>query len=188
MAVVITVAGVAPPQVKAAEEEFVLDPPPGPFPPELSSRSREERLRPPRLRDPRASTPSAGRFSGPAFPFGSTPQAVFGVKDDVLVIATSIVNILSTPRGSVPYDPTLGSQVPYLLFEVLDDVTIMTIRQFAAKEISEQEPRVVVTSVETDVPLDGDALTVVISVGFRIVGDPLQRTYNVPVDLPRLAA
>ena len=159
-----------------------------PFPPELSSKSRDQRLQPPRNRDPRAFVAREGRFSGPAFPFGVTPQAVFGVKDDVLVIATSIVNILSTPKESIPYDPSIGSQVPYLLFEVLDDVTVMTIRQFAAKEISEQESRVIVVSVDTDTPLDGDALSVVISVGFRIVGDPLERQYNVPVDLPRLLA
>lgn len=159
-----------------------------PFPPELSSKTRDQRLSPPRNRDPRAFKEQVGRYTGPAFPFGSTPQFVFGPKDDVLVIATSIVNILSTPKESIPYDPSIGSQVPYLLFELLDEITVMTIRQFAAKEVSEQEPRVVVTSVSTDIPQGGDSLTVIISVGFQIVGDPFGRTFNVPVDMPRLVA
>ena len=159
-----------------------------PFPPELSNKTRDQRLAPPRNRDPRAFKEQVGRYTGPAFPFGATPQLVFGPKDDVLVVATSLVNILSTPIESIPYDPSIGSQVPYLLFEVLDEITIMTIRQFAEKEISEQEPRVLVVSVETDVPLDGDALAVIISVGFQIVGDSFARTFNVPVDLPRLLA
>lgn len=159
-----------------------------PFPPELSAKTRDQRLAPPRNRDPRAFKEQVGRYTGPAFPLGSTPQLVFGPKDDVLVIATSIVNILSTPKESIPYDPSIGSQVPYFLFEVLDEITVMTIRQFAAKEIAEQEPRAVVTGVSTDVPFDGDALAVIISIGFQIVGDPFGRTFNVPVDLPRLVA
>ncbi len=159
-----------------------------PFPPELSGKTRDERLPPPRNRDPRAFQKQVGRYTGAAFPFGTTPQTVFGPKDDTLIVATSIVNILSTPFESVPYDPSIGSQVPYLLFEVLDEITVMTIRQIAGQEITAQEPRVVVVSIDTDVPSDGDELSVIISVGFQIVGDPFGRTFNVPVDLPRLVA
>jgi|CXWL01.1.fsa_nt_gi phage baseplate assembly protein W len=118
------------------------------------------------------------RYTGPAFPFG--PRAVdnFGPKDDVQVIYTSLVNIISTPKGSIPYNLELGSWVPYLLFEPNDEITRSLVRYFTEKDLAEQEPRIVVRSVYTDQP---DDYSIVVTVGFSLVGDPAARVYNAPI-------
>ena len=127
----------------------------------------------------------AGFFTGPAYPFGATATSVFGPADDVAVLATSIVNILTTPKNTYAPDPNVGSMVPYMLFEPLDGVTLQTIRHFTVKDLGEQETRAVVVQALTDVP-DVDAQEIVVSVGFQRVGDPTARTYVVPVDMPVL--
>lgn len=109
------------------------------------------------------------RFTGPALPFGADPAAVFGPKPDKNVVITSIYNILTTHRGSVPYNPNIGSFIPDLLFEPLDDVTLHLIRHYAAKELAEQEPRIKVTNVFT--ARTGDT-SVAVTVNFQVVGDP----------------
>jgi len=124
------------------------------------------------------------RFTGPAYPFGATVGSVLGGKDDVSVIVTSIANILTTPQGSVPYDPRMGSQVSYLLFEILDDITLSLIRYFTFKDLTEQEPRIAVRTVFAR--REGEN-TVIVEVGWSIVGDPNGRVYGTPVKLTREA-
>lgn len=125
-----------------------------------------------------------GRYAGPAYPFGATVDSVLGPKDDVSVIVTSISNILTTHQGSVPYDPRLGSQVPLLVFEILDDITLSLIRYFTFKDLSEQEPRIVVRTVFAR--REGDH-KVVAEVGWSLVGDPEGRVFGTPVKLTREA-
>ena len=152
-----------------------------PFPPELSLDPAKRVF--PRSTDPRAAPIQVGRYAGPAYPFGVTADSVFGPSDDVSVLATSLVNIITTPIGSAIYDLSIGSQVPLLLFEPLDPITIQLIRHYALEDVERQEPRIIVDRILTDVP-NVDNQAVFISAGFRIVGDPTDRVYNVPVDLP----
>jgi len=142
---------------------------PNPLLAERARRQREERVR------------TAGRrYQAPAYPFGATVDSSLGPKPDVAVIVTSIVNIITTIKGSVPYDPNLGSQVPLLLFEPLDDITLSLIRYFTSKDISEQESRIAVRGVSARREGGHD---VVVQVGFSIIGDPTARTFGVPVRL-----
>lgn len=123
-----------------------------------------------------------GRYTGLAYPFGVDAGNALGAKDDVAVIFTSIVNILTTPKGTVPYDPKMGSQVPFLVFEPNDEVTRNLIRYFTYKDLSEQEPRIVVYAVFTEQP---DDHSVVVTAGFQIVGDPTAKQYNAPATFTR---
>jgi phage baseplate assembly protein W len=122
--------------------------------------------------------PAAMRYTGPAYPFGADAHGVFGPKSDLAVVITSIANILSTPKGTVPHNPALGSWVPLLLFELNDEVTRSLIRHYTIKDLSEQEPRIVVRGVFTRSPTEH---AVVVTVGFSLVGDPTGRVFNAPV-------
>ena len=125
-----------------------------------------------------------GRYTGPAYPFGSVPALVFGPRPDVNVILASIGNIITTPRKSIPWNPQLGSRIPYLVFDINDAVTQGLIKYFTQKDISEQDPRVIINSVQINLPQDG--LSVEVLVSFSIAGDALGQIYSAPVNFPSL--
>lgn len=120
---------------------------------------------------------SDDRFLGPAFPLGPTVETSFGPKSALESIWTSIVNILTTPKGSCRWDRSIGSIVPYLIFEPNDAVTQGLVRHYTFKDLSEQEPRIRVRAVNTT----ADEHVINVTVGFSIVGDPSARVYNAPV-------
>jgi len=118
------------------------------------------------------------RFAAPAFPFGASVGTTFGAKDSVSVVTTSIVNILTTEKGTRPEDPEKGSLVPSLVFEILDEVTMSLIGYFTNKDLSEQEPRIEVRSVSAE--RDGEH-RVLVQVGWSLVGDPDGQVYGTPI-------
>lgn len=126
------------------------------------------------------------RYTGPGFPFGPSINGTLGPKDDLSVVMTSYINILSTPRGSVVYDLSIGSDVPMLVFEPLDDITLNLIRYYTRKDLSEQEPRAAVRQVFARVdPVDPNR--VLVNVGTSLVGDPDGTIFGVPIVLAREA-
>jgi len=133
-----------------------------------------------------ASTQAFGRFTGPAFQFGPTWALTLGPKSDLEVVFTSVVNILTTPVGTIPYDPFLGSEIPNLVFELNDSVTRSLIRWYARRDLERQEPRANVLFVRTVVPV-GEPHTVIITIGFQIVGDPNNRVFNAPIEFNTLS-
>lgn len=122
------------------------------------------------------------RYPGPAYRFGATVEGVFGLKSDARVITTSYVNILTTPKGSVPYDPNIGSVIPELLFEPNDEITRGIIRYFTFKDLTEQEPRAVVRGVFTEIP---DEDTVIVTVAFSLVGDSEGSVFGASIPMNR---
>lgn len=127
-----------------------------------------------------------GRFSGPAYQFGPSWAATLGPKSDLEVVFTSIVTILTTPLGTIPYDPFIGSEVPNLVFEINDGVTQGLIRHFTERDLRRQEPRVLVQTVRTYTP-ENEPHTVVITVSFQIVGDSEGRVYSAPISYDTLS-
>lgn len=125
-----------------------------------------------------------GRYTGAAFPLGPDESTTLGPKSDLMVVFTSIANILSTPKGSVVYAPELGSIVPHLMFEPLDEVTLGLIRYYTFKDLSDQEPRAVVHTVYT--VRNGD-FGVRVSPSFSLVGDPRGEVHNAPLTFRREA-
>jgi phage baseplate assembly protein W len=101
-----------------------------------------------------------GRFAGPAYPFGPTPDLVLGPKPDANVVLSSICNIITTPKKSFPPYPNLGSRVPYLLFDINDAVTQGLVRYYTMKDVSEQDDRVVINRVLVDLPADGHTIVI----------------------------
>lgn len=126
-----------------------------------------------------------GRFTGPAYPFGPSADGTLGPKDDVSVVVASMANILTTAKFTTRYNTDIGSVIPDLLFDVNDEITLSLIRHFVAKDLGEQEPRIRVSGVYTEVPTDGN--TVIVSISFSLVGDPTAQVYSAPVVFPREA-
>lgn len=126
----------------------------------------------------------ANRYSGPAYPFGTTVDRELGPKDDPYVILTSICNIITTPKKSYAPNPNLGSRIPYLLFDINDEVTQGLVKYYTMKDVGEQEPRAIVNNVEIDLGLDGH--TIIILVSFSVIGDPLGTVHSAPVQFPRI--
>ncbi len=123
-----------------------------------------------------------GRHTGSAFPFRVGITGVLGSKSDEEVISTSIRNIILTPQGRQPYDPTIGSLIPSLVFEPNDIITTQLIRYYTKKALEEQEPRIDVSGVL--VQSVGEH-TITIRVGYIIRGDPQHRQRAIPVEVTR---
>ena len=83
-------------------------------------------------------------------------------------IARSIRNIISTSPGEKFFDPDFGSNVTRLLFENLDDISAISIRDEIENSINNYEPRVSLISVNTNPDYDNNSLDVKLT--YRIIG------------------
>jgi phage baseplate assembly protein W len=83
-------------------------------------------------------------------------------------IARSIRNIVFTIPGEKFFDPDFGSNVTRSLFENIDDISAITIRDEIETSIRNYEPRVSLISVETTPDYDNNNFNVTIV--YRIVG------------------
>ena len=83
-------------------------------------------------------------------------------------IARAVRNIVLTTPGEKLFDPDFGSSVSEILFENVDDITAISIRDEIRSSLSNHEPRVELISVEVDPNFDENQFDVLIS--YRIVG------------------
>ena len=83
-------------------------------------------------------------------------------------IARSVRNIILTSPGEKFFNPDFGSNVSKLLFENLDEVTALAIRDEIETAINNNEPRVSLIDVEVTPDFDGNSLDAKIK--YRIVG------------------
>jgi len=104
-----------------------------------------------------------------------------GPKTDIEVLFTSVVNILTTRKGTLPYDPPFGSEVPDLVFEPNDEITRALIQYFTDKDLGEQEPRINIEATRTDTDPQNSPNDVNVLVSWTIVGDPSGQLYGGPI-------
>jgi len=83
-------------------------------------------------------------------------------------IARSIRNIISTSPGEKFFDPDFGSNVTRLLFENLDDISAISIRDEIENSIDNYEPRVSLISVDTTPDYDNNSFDVKLI--YQIIG------------------
>jgi phage baseplate assembly protein W len=83
-------------------------------------------------------------------------------------IARSIRNIVFTIPGEKFFDPDFGSNVTRSLFENIDEISAITIRDEIETSIRNYEPRVSLISVETSPDYDNNNFNVTIV--YRIIG------------------
>lgn len=83
-------------------------------------------------------------------------------------IARSIRNIVFTIPGEKFFNPDFGSNVTRSLFENIDEISAITIRDEIQTSIRNYEPRVSLISVETSPDYDNNNFNV--RIVYRIVG------------------
>ena len=83
-------------------------------------------------------------------------------------ISRSIRNIVFTTPGEKFFQPTFGSRVSQMLFENMDEITSLTIKDEIENSIRRFEPRVDLKSVQVNPDFDGNQYDVVIT--YQIIG------------------
>ena len=92
---------------------------------------------------------------------------LIGLKNST-AISRSIQNIVFTNRGEKFFDPDFGSDVTRTLFENVDEVTALNIKDDIENSIKNYEPRVELIDVNVEPNFDENQFDVTIS--YRIVG------------------
>ena len=83
-------------------------------------------------------------------------------------IARAVRNIVSTTPGEKLFSPDFGSSVSEILFENVDDITAVSIRDEIRSSLSNYEPRVELIDVNVDPNFDENQFDVLIT--YRIIG------------------
>ena len=101
--------------------------------------------------------------------FSSNPlnDDLIGLKNES-AIARSIKNIVFTLPGEKFFDPDFGSDVSASLFENIDEVSAITIRDEIEYSLKTYEPRIELIDVESIPNYDNNEFNVVIT--YKIVG------------------
>ena len=83
-------------------------------------------------------------------------------------IARAVRNIVSTTPGEKLFNPEFGSSVSEILFENVDDITAVSIKDEIKSSLNNYEPRVELIDVNVDPNFDQNQFDVIIS--YRIIG------------------
>ena len=83
-------------------------------------------------------------------------------------IARAVRNIVSTTPGEKFFDPDFGSSVSEILFENVDDITAISIKDEIKNCLQNYEPRVEIIDVKVDPNFDENQFDVIIT--YRIIG------------------
>ena len=83
-------------------------------------------------------------------------------------IARAVRNIVSTSPGEKFFDPDFGSSISEILFENVDDITAVSIRDEIRSSLRNYEPRVELIDVNVKPDYDQHQFDVMIS--YRIIG------------------
>jgi phage baseplate assembly protein W len=103
------------------------------------------------------------------------------LRTDENAVKFAIKNLILTRNFERPFNSSIGSQLNQFLFEIMDDTTIIVMKQVIANCIANHEPRVIVTSINIDAM--PDANEVVVSINFNIVNTT--KPYNITFALER---
>ena len=93
-------------------------------------------------------------------------------------IARSVRNLVFTSRGDVPFNPILGSKVNELLFEPMDNITTIALKEEIEETIINFEPRVKLEEVQVTPDFDENQYDIIIK--YIIIGidvDPQQLSF-----------
>ncbi len=108
-------------------------------------------------------------FKDISMSFKSNPlnDDLIGIKNET-AIARSIRNIVFTIPGEKYFDSNFGSEVSASLFENIDEVTAITIREEIEFSINQYEPRVSLIEVQAIPNYDNNEFNVLIT--YEVVG------------------
>ena len=83
-------------------------------------------------------------------------------------VARSVRNIVMTFPGEKPFNPTFGSKISKSLFENIDSISAITIKDEIENSIRKFEPRVILDDLIVSPDFDNNSFDVLIV--YRIVG------------------
>ena len=109
------------------------------------------------------------KYKDVSMSFKSNPlnDDLIGLKNES-AIARSIRNIVFTLPGEKFFDPNFGSDISQSLFENIDEISAVTIREEIEYSIKTYEPRVNLLVVESIPNFDNNEYNVVIT--YEIIG------------------
>ena len=102
-----------------------------------------------------------------SFKFNPLSGDLIALKNET-AIARAVRNIVSTTPGEKLLDPEFGSTVSEILFENLNDITAVSIRDEIRSSLRNYEPRVELIDVNVDPNFDENQFDVLIK--YRIIG------------------
>lgn len=117
----------------------------------------------------------------PAFTRSPKTSDVLLIRDDAAV-RMSLKNLLSTSFGERLFQPTIGGSLRPLLFEPIDAITTMEIRDRILQTVKNHEPRV--GNVIVDVIANPDENYYTVNLEYSVVG--IGKTDRVSVVLERV--
>ena len=108
-------------------------------------------------------------FKDLSMSFQSNPlnRDLIGLKNEN-AIARSIRNIVFTVPGEKFFNEDFGSEISQSLFENIDDLSAITIRDQIRQSINNYEPRVDLIDVETFPNFDNNSFDVIVT--YEVVG------------------
>ena len=112
------------------------------------------------------------------FPFSDSITSVFELKTRKEAIQTALVLILTTPVGSLVYDPDFGSHIPALIYEVISPPVINLIYYYVKKDLEKYLPLIKLTSIRVDYE---PPRKITIWVGYQDRNDPTSEQEQAPV-------
>jgi phage baseplate assembly protein W len=121
------------------------------------------------------------RMAGPAFPFGRTISSVLGSKTYVDYVNTAIRLALTTPKGSIVYNPELGSFVPFMIFDLQDAATLNRLYYYVTKDLERQVPLVRIVQVS----IERSTTQIMIRLAWQFREDPNMEVQEAPVIFAR---
>jgi len=105
----------------------------------------------------------------PTFTKNPKTGDLLAIRDD-LAVRTSVRSLLSTAFGERLFQPTIGGSLRSLLFEPIDAITTMEIRDRILSTIRNHEPRVGQVLVDVTASPNENYYTVVVEYAIQAVG------------------
>ncbi len=102
-----------------------------------------------------------------SFKFNPLSGDLIGLKNEN-AIARSVRNIVLTTPGEKIHDPDFGSNVSAILFENVDEISAISIREEIENSLKNYEPRIELEDVIVDPNYDNNQFDCIIT--YRIVG------------------
>jgi phage baseplate assembly protein W len=101
-----------------------------------------------------------------------------GTKSDAAAINQSIKNLLFTNYYERPFNPTIGSNIRQLLFELADPITINELRHSIRQTIVNHEPRVTIQDILLEDLSDRNAYAATIIYRINRFKEPFTLTFT----------
>jgi phage baseplate assembly protein W len=93
---------------------------------------------------------------------------------DIDAVKNSVRNIVLTNFGDRPFHPEIGGQVTSYLFEHINELTALTLKEEILKVIAQFEPRVNRVRVNVTAPPDDNRVVVTILFNIISIADDVQ--------------